>query len=267
VESSVEPEHPAGAAFFDLDKTIIARSSTLAFGRSFYRSGLIGRADVLRGVCAEAVFKVAGAGHGRMERIRGQVSALCRGWRAEQVREIVAANLGRLVVPYVYPQARALLAGHRAAGRDLVIVSTSGREIVEPIGELLGVDHVIATQMVIADGRYTGDFELYAYGAEKAAAVRGLAAAKGYRLEHCFGYSDSVTDLPMLEAVGFPHAVNPDRALRAVAADRHWPVIGFALGASPARTSRSAGIGMNATKPIEITNRSHEGLFKRANSS
>ena len=267
VDSSVEPESTAGVAFFDLDKTIIARSSTLAFGVPFYRSGLIGRSDVLRSVFAQLIFRFAGAGPGRMERIRAYVSALCCGWPADQVREIVAANLEDLVVPYVYPDALALLASHKAAGRDVVIVSTSGHEIVQPIGELLGADHVIATRMVIADGCYTGDFELYAYGAAKETAMRRFAAERGTSLEHCFAYTDSVTDLPMLEAVGHPHVVNPDRGLRAIAAARGWPVIAFTLGPGPGAASRSAGRGMRRRQSIEITNWSHGGVSKQANSS
>jgi HAD superfamily hydrolase (TIGR01490 family) len=229
----------SGAVFLDLDRTVIARSSTLAFGLPFYRSGLISRSDVVRSLCAQLVFRFTGAGHGQMERIRAYVSALCTGWPADQVRQIVSDNLERLVIPHVYPQALTLLAAHKAAGRKIVIVSTSGREIVEPIGELLGADHVIATRMVIVNGHYTGDFELYAYGEEKAAAVRMFAAERGYVLGKCFAYSDSITDLPMLEAVGYPHAVNPDRALRAAAAVRGWPVIAFPPGpassAAPAR--------------------------------
>ncbi len=144
-------------------------------------------------------------------------------------------------------------------------MSTSGHEIVHPIGELL--DHAIATRMVIARGRYTRDFELYAYGAEEPAAMRRLAADKGYPLENCFAYSDSVTDLPMLEAVGHPHAVNPDRGLRAAAAARSWPVPGFALGPSLTGLSRNAGRRMRTGQSIEITNWSRRGVSKQANSS
>ena len=92
--------------------------------------------------------------------------------------------------------------------------------MVEPIGEMLGVDRVVATRMVIVDGRYTGEIDFYAYGENKAAAMRELAAESGYDLADCYAYSDSITDLPMLEAVGHPTAVNPDRALRREAAER-----------------------------------------------
>ena len=92
---------------------------------------------------------------------------------------------------------------------------------------MLGADRVVATQMVVADGKYTGEIETYAYGPTKAEAVRELAAAEGYDLARSFAYSDSVTDLPMLEAVGHPYAVNPDRALRKVAVERGWPVLDF----------------------------------------
>ncbi|HLH57545.1 MAG TPA: HAD-IB family hydrolase [Streptosporangiaceae bacterium] len=215
------------AAFFDLDKTIISRSSTLAFTRSFYRHGLISRGAVIRGALAQAVFKRAGAGHQRMERIRRQASRLCRGWPAESVREIVLRELDRIIVPYLYAEARVLVSEHRAAGRDVVVVSASGHEVVDPIAALLGVTTVIATRMVIADGCYTGDVAFYAYGEAKAAKIRELAAERGYRLADCYAYSDSITDLPMLEAVGHPTAVNPDRALRRAATARGWPILSF----------------------------------------
>jgi phosphoserine phosphatase len=92
---------------------------------------------------------------------------------------------------------------------------------------MLGADEVIATRMVVADGKYTGEIELYAYGAEKAIAIKRLAEQRGYDLTGSYAYSDSGTDVPMLEAVGHPFAVNADRALRKVAAEREWPVLTF----------------------------------------
>jgi len=231
VESALRPI----AAFFDLDKTIISRSSTLVFGPLFYRNGLISRSDVVRGALAQIAFRLGGASHQRMEKIRDQVSQACQGWPADRVAEIVTRNLHDLIVPHVYAEARALLTEHRTAGQDVIIVSTSGQEMVAPIGALLGASSVIATRMEVADGHYTGQVEFYAYGEAKAEQVRALAAERGYSLPLCYAYSDSVTDLPMLEIVGNPRAVNPDRALRRIAQQRGWPVLTFsAHRAAPA---------------------------------
>ena len=218
---------PAVAAFFDLDKTVISKSSTLAFGRSFYRHGLISRSDAMRTVACQLVFRLAGANHGQMERIRDWVSNLARGWPVERVTDIVTRYLDELILPYVYAEARALIAAHREAGQDVIIVSSSGHEVVDPIARLLGADSVIATRMQVAGGRYTGQVEFYAYGEAKAARVRELSAERGYRLADCYAYSDSVTDLPLLQVVGHPHAVNPDRSLRRIAARCGWPVLEF----------------------------------------
>ena len=146
VSSSAEAGPQEAAAFFDLDKTIIAKSSTLAYGPSFYRNGLISRGDAVRSAVAQLLFTRRGASHDRMEQIRLQVGQLCRGWPAEQVREIVARHLDELIVPYVYDEARALVNAHRAAGEDVIIVSTSGHEMVSPIGALLGAVLVIAAR-------------------------------------------------------------------------------------------------------------------------
>ncbi|MBV9023803.1 MAG: HAD family hydrolase [Streptomycetaceae bacterium] len=218
---------PRTAAFFDLDKTVIAKSSTLAFSKSFYQGGLINRRAVLRTAYAQFVYLLGGADHDQMERMREYLSALCRGWNVQQVREIVAETLHDLIDPLIYDEAASLIEKHHAAGRDVVIVSTSGAEVVEPIGEVLGADHVVATRMVVEDGRYTGEVEYYAYGPTKAEAIVALAKSEGYDLERSFAYSDSATDIPMLSAVGHPHAVNPDRALRREANARQWPVLVF----------------------------------------
>ncbi|WP_394812991.1 HAD family hydrolase [Streptomyces boetiae] len=218
---------PRTAAFFDLDKTVIAKSSTFTFSRPFYQGGLINRRAVLRSAYAQFVYLLGGADHDQMERMRDYLSALCRGWNVQQVKEIVAETLHAVIDPIIYDEAASLIEHHHAAGRDVVIVSSSGAEVVEPIGELLGADRVVATRMVVANGCYTGEVEYYAYGPAKAEAIAELAVSEGYDLDRCYAYSDSATDLPMLESVGHPHAVNPDRALRREAAARGWPVLTF----------------------------------------
>ncbi len=215
------------AAFFDLDKTIIARSSTLAFSRPFYQGGLINRRTVLRSAYAQFVYLVGGADHDQMERMRQYLSSMVTGWDVRQVREIVAETIFQMIDPIIYDEAATLVEEHSAAGRDVVIVSSSGAEVVEPIAQMLGADRAVATRMVVADGRYTGEIEFYAYAEGKAVAVRELAESEGYDLSRCYAYSDSVTDLPMLEAVGNPFAVNPDRGLRREATARGWPILVF----------------------------------------
>ena len=243
------PRRPAAtsAAFFDLDKTIIAKSSTLAFSRSFYQGGLINRRAVLRSAYAQFVYLVGGADHDQMERMREYMSALVTGWDVQTVRDIVSETLHTIVDPIVYDEAVTLLDEHHLAGRDVVVVSSSGAEVVEPIGEMLGADTVIATRMVVGeDGRYTGTMEYYAYGDTKADAIREIAEKRDYDLTRSYAYSDSATDLPMLEAVGHPYAVNPDRALRRVAAENGWPVLVFS---KPVALRQRAAPFRDASRP------------------
>ncbi len=215
------------AAFFDLDKTIIAKSSALAFSRPFQAGGLISRRAVLRSTYAQFVYLVGGADHDQMEKLRQFMSQLTAGWDVATVKEIVAETLHNIVDPLVYDEAVNLIAEHHAAGRDVIIVSTSGSEVVEPIGEMLGADHVVATRMQIVDGKYSGEIDYYAYADKKAEAIRELAEERGYDLERCYAYSDSATDIPMLQSVGNPFAVNPDRELRKAATSQGWPILVF----------------------------------------
>ncbi|MCZ2836232.1 HAD family hydrolase [Modestobacter sp. VKM Ac-2985] len=241
------------AAFFDLDKTVIAKSSTLAFGRPFFQGGLINRRAVLKGAYAQFVFSLAGADADQMERMRSQITAMTTGWDVAVVHEIVRETLHGIVDPLVYAEAADLIEAHQAAGREIVIVSSSGAEMVEPIGEMLGVDRVVATRMVTVDGKYTGEIDFYAYGENKAAAMREVAAEKGWDLADCWAYSDSITDLPMLAAVGHPTAVNPDKGLRRAAVERGWPVLEFTRpvtlrsrfsgSRTPVVTSAAVGVG------------------------
>ncbi|MEZ0357192.1 HAD-IB family hydrolase [Mycobacterium sp. SA01] len=228
----VRPEPATGlnsrtAAFFDLDKTVIAKSSTLAFSKPFFDQGLLNRRAVLKSSYAQFLFLMSGADHDQMDRMRSYVTAMCAGWDVEQVRAIVTETLHDIVDPLVFAEAAELIADHRLCGRDVVIVSASGEEIVAPIARALGATHAMGTRMVIEDGKYTGEVAFYCYGEGKAAAVRELAALEGYSLEHCYAYSDSITDVPMLRSVGHPTVVNPDRALRKEATAQGWPVLTF----------------------------------------
>jgi HAD superfamily hydrolase (TIGR01490 family) len=228
MKASAQRSSVRTAAFFDLDKTIIAKSSVLAFGKPFYQNGLLNRRAVLRSAYAQFVFALAGADEDQIERMRAYLTAMCAGWDVAQVRDIVSETLHEIIDPIVYDEAVELIGMHKAAGRDVVIVSSSGEEVVGPIGAMLGADEVVATRMVVGeDGKYTGEISLYAYGPEKAVAIKELAEERGYDLASCYAYSDSVTDVPMLEAVGHPFAVNPDRALRKTANEREWPVLIF----------------------------------------
>src|SRR5215472_1141810 len=215
------------AAFFDLDKTVIAKSSTLAFSKPFFDQGLINRRAVLKSTYAQFLFLMSGADRDQMDRMRSYITNMCTGWDVEQVRSIVGETLHDIVDPLVFAEAADLIADHKICGRDVVVVSASGEEIVAPIARALGATHAMATRMVVQDGKYTGEVAFYCFGEGKVDAIRELAATEGYALEHCYAYSDSVTDLPMLQAVGHPSVVNPDRGLRKEANERGWPVLAF----------------------------------------
>jgi len=216
------------AAFFDLDKTVIARASMVAFGRPFYHGGLIDRRTVLRALYGQMVFLHLGASEEKLERIRESVLKLTKGWEQARVREIVEEALDQIVDPIIYAEAADLIDHHRAEGRFVVLVSASPAELVEPLGRYLGADATIASRAEVdADGRYTGRMEFYAYGEFKAEAMRELAETEGIDLSESYAYTDSYTDLPMLEAVGHPVAVNPDRVLGRYAREHEFEVTRF----------------------------------------
>ncbi len=241
----MKPYDSRAAAFFDLDKTIIAKSSTLAFGRPFYRGGLINRRAVVRSAYAQAKFALSGIDERQMEKMRVYLTQLCAGWNVEQIRGIVTETLHLIVDPLIYAEAVQIIRRHQADGLDVVVVSSSGSEVVDPIAAMVGADTSIATRMVEHEGRYTGEIEFYAYGHNKATAIRALAVSKGYDLARCYAYSDSITDLPMLEMVGNPVVVNPDRALQRQALARNWPVLTFTNSVQVRRR-----LGLLHVKPV-----------------
>lgn len=261
MEASAYPDHVAEtrneesprrvAAFFDLDKTIIASSSALAFSKPLLKEGLINRRAALRSAYAQLVFSLAGADADKTERMRAEVSALCTGWDVAQVSAIVRETLHDVVDPLVYVEAAELIAQHLADGHDVVVLSATGEEVAAPVAEMLGATRCIATRMEILDGRYSGQVDFYCYGENKAVAAKQQAAEHGYDLAECFAYTDSSTDIPLLEVVGHPHAVNPDKALRQAAEEQGWPVLSFERPMSlrtriPARSAGMVALGVGA---------------------
>lgn len=215
------------AAFFDLDKTLLSKSSTLAYVKPLFEGGLLSRKAMLRGAYSQFVYQLGGADHDQMEQARVQLSELVKGWDVAQIGEIVNEALDAVIEPIVYAEGLKLIAEHHAAGRDVVIISSSGTEVVEPIAARLGADIAVGTQIAIEDGEYTGEIEFYAYADGKVEAIERLAEERGYDLTECYAYSDSITDVPMLKAVGHPFATNPDKELRKVAQENVWPVLEF----------------------------------------
>jgi len=239
------------AAFFDLDKTVIAKASMMAFGRPFYNEGLISRAAVVRGLYAQLIYLHLGASEEKLARIRESVLTLTKGWEQARVRQIVAETLTRVVEPITYAEALELIDLHRAAGRRIYIISASPAEIVEPLASFLGADDAIASLAKVDDeGRYTGEMDVYAYGPYKAELMAMIAERDGIDLAASYAYSDSYTDLPMLEIVGHPVAVNPDRPLAALASQRGWEIRTFVrpvrlrdrVPVPPARATAAAGL-------------------------
>ena len=226
--TQLRPEPGRPAAFFDLDKTVIAKSSTLAFSRPLYRAGFLNRRALLKAAVGQLVYMMVGADHDQIERLRDQLQALTRGWDRYEIERIVRETVDEVIAPHVFAEALAVIDDHRRSGHRVVIVSSSPEEVVRPLARHIGLHEVIATRSrVDANGRYTGEIEFYAYGPRKAEAVVDYAARNDIPLPDSYAYSDSATDLPMLEAVGHPVAVNPDRELRNAARERGWDIMEF----------------------------------------
>lgn len=214
-----------GAAFFDLDKTVTLKSCTLALAPAFRRAGLIRRSTMLRAAFGQLRFRLRGAEDQDVERLRQVLSTLFRGWSRDRVEQLVHEHAATVLAPLVHPRVRALVDEHRAASRPVVLVTACNSVIAECVGRLIGADHVIAARFVVEDGHYTGAVSSYPYGEAKVPAMAALAAEHGWDLTASYSYSDSFSDLPMLAAVGRPHAVNPDTRLRRHASAQGWPVL------------------------------------------
>jgi HAD superfamily hydrolase (TIGR01490 family) len=215
------------AAFFDLDKTLLRRSSTLALAPAFRRHGVITRAQVAKAAFWQLLFVARGTSRERVRSAAEDGLMLLRGFSPAQMQQLVGESLESVLRPLVYDEPLRLVERHRDRDEPTYIVSASLQEIVDVVAGDLGFDGALGTICEVENGVYTGRGIRSLHGDKKADAVLELAAREGYDLSASTAYSDSHTDLPFLEAVGNPVAVNPDRELRRIAAVRGWPVLRF----------------------------------------
>jgi HAD superfamily hydrolase (TIGR01490 family) len=216
------------AAFFDLDRTLIRRSSALALAGTFRERGLISRTQLAKAAAWQLLFVMRGASHEAVRSAAEDGLRVLRGMTPNELRELVGYALEPVLRPLVYQEPLDLVMHHRARGEPVYVVSATLQEIVDTIAADLGFDGALGTLCEIGpDGAYTGHAVRALHADAKAAAVRELAEQEGFDLAACTAYSDSHTDLPFLDAVGNPVAVNPDRQLRRLARERGWPVLEF----------------------------------------
>lgn len=215
-------------AFFDLDKTTIADAALFAFSPALKDAGFISTRLILRAVWGRLMFMYFGASHERMKDMRANALRICTGWDQREVSDLVSGALQDVIDPIVYREALEEIAAHRAAGHKVFMVSASPEEIVVPLSRYLGADGAVATiPEVDRQGKYTGGVEFYSYGPFKVDAMEALALEHDLDLAESYAYTDSITDLPMLEAVGHPIVINPDRGLAREANERGWEIREF----------------------------------------
>ena len=215
------------AAFFDLDRTLMAGSSALHFVRAARQQGIISRGRLARDTLVALRFRLFGSTDGGTAKVRARMGAYVEGREVREMRRLAPTVLAG-VLPRLYPQMLELAYEHQDAGRSVYICTAASQEMANALSYILGFDGAIGSRSEVVDGVYTGrEGGLFAYREGKAQAIRELAAAEGIDLSISYAYSDSESDLPMLEAVGHPVAVNPDTALTRVARDAGWEVLRF----------------------------------------
>lgn len=216
------------AAFFDLDKTLMAGSSGMQFARVATRQGVVGRRQLARWGFEHLRYRLRGTTDERTAEVLRVARELIRG-----VPETTIARMGPEVMaeilPRIYPQMLDEVYAHQDAGRPTFIVSAAGNDVVESLASVLGMDGGIGTRYEVdEEGNFTGRFDgPFVYGPGKVEAMRAFAAAHEIDLDASYAYSDSLSDLPMLRAVGNPVAVNPDPPLAEIAKQEGWQTMRF----------------------------------------
>jgi HAD superfamily hydrolase (TIGR01490 family) len=214
------------AAFFDVDRTVVRGSSMLALAGPMHRAGLVTWRAALTAAVRGLQFSARGFSEREVSEAVTAMGEAVRGLEVAAVRRVAVEAIPRVVAPRIYGEARRLIDWHRHHGHLVFLVSASTRELIAPLGELLGANGVAGSDAEIGEGRYTGRVTL-CHGRAKAEAVRHLAEANGVDLGHSYAYGDAIGDLPMLGLVGHPVAVNPDRRLRVAARRRGWHELHF----------------------------------------
>jgi HAD superfamily hydrolase (TIGR01490 family) len=217
----------AVAAFFDVDGTLIARNSAPLYMRHLRRTGRARRRDIARTLYFLARYKL---GLLDIERAVAVSLSWIQGRDEDAVRDDCAAWYASTIRPYVYPAMAATVEAHRRAGHVLAIMTSATRYLAGPLAADLGIPHLLVTQLVVRDGRFTGEaVRPVCYGEGKAFWAERFADAEGVDLRRSYFYTDSITDVPLLERVGEPRVVNPDPRLRRVASRRGWPTVQITL--------------------------------------
>ena len=227
-----------GAAFFDLDRTLIRRSSALALAGSFQERGLFGRKQLAKAAAWQILFAARGANAETVRKAAEEGLMLLEGLEVDEMKNLVAEAMEPALKPLVYREPLDLVTRHRERGEPVYIVSAALQEIVDALAAELGFDGAIGSLCEVVEGRFTGRSLRACHGEGKAEAVREFAHEEGIELARSTAYSDSHTDLPFLETVGNPVAVNPDRELRRIARERGWPTLEFSERLYPAARRR-----------------------------
>jgi HAD superfamily hydrolase (TIGR01490 family) len=222
------PADQRSAAFFDLDKTLMAGSSGMHFGRAAYRSGMVSRRRLARWGADHLRYRLRGTTDEQAQALLTEVRDLLAGVPERDIARMVPELLAG-ILPRIYPPMLEEVHHHQDAGRPTFIVSAAGNELVILLAEVLGMAGGIGTAYEVDDnGILTGELDgPFMYGEGKVEAIRRFAADHDIYLEASWAYSDSVSDLPMLRAVGIPVAVNPDAELARIAREEGWRVMTF----------------------------------------
>ncbi|MFN2587914.1 MAG: HAD family hydrolase [Actinomycetota bacterium] len=217
---------PQKAAFFDLDKTLIPGSSLFLLARGAYERDMFRVRDLLRFGWGQITFRLAGERRRNVEMSQRSTLEFVTGHRSSELVAWGKEIAEERILPRVYEDIVRVIDDHKEKGDLTFLVTAAPVELARTIADALGMTGAIGTvSEVDAGGYYTGRLAgPVMHGPAKAKAVAEMAAEHRIDLAECAAYSDSVNDLPLLDSVGFPHAVNPEHELRRIATVRGWPV-------------------------------------------